>query len=277
MIGSILRWACEDCDGIDCHHLIHTLCRGTFTACDEMHTTNRFKFLLLYPRSQLTSMLRADAVPIAYISSHCFQLLDPKLPWHLLMNETGLNDGCIIIDKSPTAAHTANWCARFSHLCHRQSWSKQSSPMQRRLWQAACLLQQPLIYQFEILCPLHCVFKKWLNHTMSLPQFWIPMFVNIWSIHSFEERLSGDWKFCHQLFAMYPCITIISTTQHSGNKCLMFALCSTKLFPAFQCMITVCCEQNTQHAKWLNPWMNQITMTIAHSANWCAYWILAGS
>jgi len=85
MIGSILRWACEDCDGNDCHRLIHTLCRGTVTACDEMHTTNRFKFLLLYPRSQLTSMLRADAVPIAYTSSHCFQLLDPKLPWHLLM------------------------------------------------------------------------------------------------------------------------------------------------------------------------------------------------
>jgi len=146
-------------------------------------------------------------------------------------NETGLNDGCIIIDKSPTAAHTANWCARFSHLCHRQSWSKQSSPMQRRLWQAACLLQQPLIYQFEILCPLHCVFKKWLNHTMSLPQLWIPMFVNIWSIHSFEERLSGDWKFCNQLFAMYPFITIISTTQHSANKCLMYAPCFDKAVP----------------------------------------------
>ena len=85
MVGSILRWACEDCDSNDFHHLIHTLCRGMFTACDEMHTTNRFKFLLLYPRSQLTSMLRADAVPMAYISSLCFELLDPNLIWHLLM------------------------------------------------------------------------------------------------------------------------------------------------------------------------------------------------
>ena len=69
MAGSILRWACENCDTNDCHHLIHTLCRGMFAACDGMHTTNRFTFLLLWPRSQISSMLKADAVPITHTSS----------------------------------------------------------------------------------------------------------------------------------------------------------------------------------------------------------------
>ena len=149
-------------------------------------------------------------------------------------------NGYIIIDQSSTAAHTANWCARFSHMFHHQSWPKLSHPIHSRLWQAAGSLQQLLIYQFEIHFLLHFVFKKWLNHTMSLPQLWIPMLVIISSIHSFEEWLSGDWKFCHQLFAMYPCITIISTTQHSANKCLMCALCFDTAVPGawvFDCPV----------------------------------------
>ena len=121
---------------------------------------------------------------------------------------------------------------RNSYLCYHQSWPIQSIPMHSRLWQAACLLQQPLIYQLEIHFPLHFVFKNWLNLTMSLPQLWITLFVNMWSIHSFEEWLSGDCKFCNQLFAMHPFITIITTTQHSANKRWTYALCFDKAVPS---------------------------------------------
>ena len=69
MAGSILRWACENCDSNVCHHLIHTLCRGMFAARDDMNVNNRLTFLLLWPRSQIASMLQADAVPITYTSS----------------------------------------------------------------------------------------------------------------------------------------------------------------------------------------------------------------
>jgi len=186
-------------------------------------------------------------------------------------------NGYIIIDQSSTAAHTANWCARFSHMFHHQSWPKRSNPIHSRLWQAAGSMQRFVNYQFEI--QFHWIDSlrnrsiiRWACHIVEYTKLIICS-----TIHSFEERSSGDWNLCHQSFWMYPCITVISTTQLSANQCLKFALCSTKLFPALQCMITVCCEQNTQHAKWLNPWMNQITMTIAHSANWCAHWILAGS
>jgi len=114
-------WSAQSCDepmkacvGNDCHHLIHTLCRGTFTNCDESLTTNRFKFLLLHPRSQSTSMLRADAFQMAINSSHIFKLREPKFALTSVDEyETGLHDECTIIEQSTRAAHTANWCAQW--------------------------------------------------------------------------------------------------------------------------------------------------------------------
>ena len=69
MAGSILRWVCENCDSNDCHHLIHTLCRGMSAVRDDMNVTKRLTFLLPWPRSQIVSMLQADVVPITYTSS----------------------------------------------------------------------------------------------------------------------------------------------------------------------------------------------------------------
>ena len=154
-------------------------------------------------------------------------------------------NGYIIIDQSSTAAHTANWCARFSHMFHHQSWPQQSNPNTQQTltscWFIATTFDLPICNTFSIAF----FFKKSLNHKMSLPQLWIPRLVIISTTHSFEERLSGDWNFCHQPFSMYPCITMISTTKHAANQCLRFALCSTKQFPVLQFMITVRCGKNT--------------------------------